>query len=79
MPRSKREAAIEETTLASISELEGLGISALIMQRKKREALAKQMVGTLYPQILATEIERIDERLEELRHEGIPKDCSRWD
>ncbi len=67
MPRSKREVAIEETKLASREELEGLDVSALIVQKEKRKVLLQQMVGTLYPRIVADEMERIDELLEVAR------------
>ena len=58
LPRSKREVVIEETKLASREELEGLDMSALIVQKAKRKVLIQQMVDTF-----GDEIERIEELL----------------
>ena len=60
-PRSRRDVVTEETKLATRKEFEGMDKSALIVQYKIREKLLSQMVGTLYPSIIASEMFRIEE------------------
>lgn len=64
-PRERKEVG-DNTLLASRTEFEDLDRSALIIQKEKRLRLLDQMVGTLYPQIVAYEIDKIDELLEEV-------------
>ena len=63
MPRSKREVLEENTKLAPVSEFAGMNSFALRLQRRKRLDLIKQMVGTLYPDILSAQIIEIEELL----------------
>jgi hypothetical protein len=63
MPRSKLSVAIETTKLASREELDGMGRTALIVQREKREKILPQLVGNLYPGIVTDEIWTINELL----------------
>ncbi len=58
---------VEKTKLATRKELESMNVSALIVQKEKRRILMGQMVGTLYPRIVADELERIEELLEGCR------------
>ena len=60
LPRSKREVVIEGTRLASKAEFEVMNKSDLIVQYRIREKLLQQMVGTLYPSIVASEMLRIE-------------------
>ncbi len=68
LPRSKLSVAVEKPGLASSEELEGMGRFDLIVQRKKREKLLSQMVGTLYTGIVMDEQARIQELLLRCSH-----------
>jgi hypothetical protein len=58
---------VEKDKLASREELEGMGKTALIAQRTKREKILPTLVGTLWPGIVADEIWTINEFLRELK------------
>ena len=69
LPRSKREVAIANTKLASREEFENMGVSALIVQYKKRETHLRQMIaGVVYEDNIADEMERILELIDGCRH-----------
>jgi len=77
MPRSKRAAdtdsptsrerkeVVDNTLLASRTELEEMDKYSLMVQREKHVRLLNDMVGNLYPQMVSDIIDRIDELLED--------------
>ena len=66
MPRSKREVAVEQTNLSTPKELEGMDRAALMVQKGIRLKLLREvLVGTLYPRIVQSELDRIEELLTE--------------
>ena len=73
LPRSKREVTIAnalldgKTLLATMEECEGMNITALMVQFRKREKLLQQLVGTLYKSIVVSEMHRIEELVEGCR------------
>ncbi len=69
LPRSKRDILFESenTLLATREKCETMGLSALIVQRRKREKLLQELVGTLYKSIVVDEMVRIEELIDGCR------------
>jgi hypothetical protein len=59
--------AVEKTKLASREELDGMGRTALVVQREKREKILPTLVGSLWPGIVTDEIWTINELLRKMK------------